>query len=67
MTADNLSYESVFRCLKTELTPLLRDERDILENYVVRYGIKGSEWLKERWQLGFENEDTSEKEDIRCV
>lgn len=64
MTADNLSYESVFRCLKTELTPLLRDERDILENYVVRYGIKGSEWLKERWQLGFENEDTSEKEDI---
>lgn len=63
MTADNLSYESVFRCLKTELTPLSRDERDILENYVVRYGIKGREWLKERWQTGFENEETSEKED----
>ncbi len=63
MTASDLSYESVFRCLKTELTPLLREERDILENYVVRYGIKGKEWLKERWQLGFENEETSEKED----
>ena len=64
MTAADLSYESVFRCLKTELTPLSRDERDILENYVVRYGIKGREWLSERWQLGFEKEETTEKEDM---
>ena len=64
MTAGDLSYESVFRCLKTELTPLPRSERDILENYVVRYGIKGKEWLKERWQLGFENDENSDREDL---
>ena len=42
LTANNISYESMFRCLKTELTTVSRDDRDILENYVVKYGIKGS-------------------------
>lgn len=63
MTADNLSYESIFRCLKTELTPLERDDRDKLENYVLRYGIKGDTWTDAHWQWGFEKEETTEKED----
>lgn len=63
MTACDLSFESVFRCLKTELTGITRDERDILENYVIRYGIKGSTWINERWQMGFENESDTAAED----
>lgn len=63
MTADRISYESIFRCLKTELTPLKRDDRDILENYVLRYGIKGDTWIDTHWQWGFEDELTTEKED----
>lgn len=63
MTADDISYESMFRCLKTELTGLTRDERDLLENYVIKYGIKGKTWIGERWQWGFENDPTPERED----
>ena len=58
LTANNISYESMFRCLKTELTTVSRDDRDILENYVVKYGIIGSEWLEERWKRGFDNDET---------
>lgn len=63
MTADNISYESIFRCLKTELTSLKRDDRDVLENYVLKYGIKGDTWINSHWRWGFENESTTEKED----
>ena len=59
----NISYESMFRCLKTELTPITRDDRDLLENYVIRYGIKGETWINVRWQWGFEHEESAEKED----
>ncbi|MDU1349794.1 helicase-exonuclease AddAB subunit AddB [uncultured Clostridium sp.] len=37
----NFSYESVFRYLKSGLLDLTYDEIDILENYVLAYGIKG--------------------------
>lgn len=63
MAEDDLSYESVFRCLKTELTDISRFDRDLLENYVIRFGIKGKTWLDERWQWGFGKEDTAEAED----
>lgn len=50
------SYESVFRFLKTGMTELVHDDIDILENYVLAYGIKGSRWAQERWEYGFDNE-----------
>lgn len=51
-------YEAVFRAVKTEmLFPLtdqlesLREDMDLLENYVLSYGIQGSKWTKdERWR-----------------
>lgn len=44
------SYEPVFRCLKTDLLPVTRDEVDILENYCLEFGIRGSRWTKpEDW------------------
>jgi ATP-dependent helicase/nuclease subunit B len=50
-------YESVFRCVKTDLIfPLeedegaIREEFDLLENYVLAYGIQGFRWKdKSRW------------------
>ncbi|MBS4172006.1 helicase-exonuclease AddAB subunit AddB [Bacillus sp. FJAT-49736] len=53
----NWRYESVFRAVKTDLLfPLegnhreLREKMDRLENYVLAYGIKGSQWIsKDRW------------------
>ncbi len=44
---DNFPYEPVFRCLKTDLFPLERDSVDILENYVLATGMRGSNrWLE---------------------
>ena len=46
---ENFLYEPVFRCLKTDLFPCQRDAIDILENYVLATGIRGSHrWLDER-------------------
>lgn len=50
-------YESVFRAVKTEfLFPLkanranMRERMDVLENYVLAYGIQGARWTsKEPW------------------
>ncbi len=37
-------YESVFRFLKTDLSPVSREEVDELENYVLAHGIQGDRW-----------------------
>ncbi|MCI7814521.1 MAG: helicase-exonuclease AddAB subunit AddB [Lachnospiraceae bacterium] len=47
----NYQYESVFRCLRTGLCALEREEIDRLENYVLALGIRGfsawdGEWTK---------------------
>lgn len=45
------SFDPVFRFLKTDLTPLSREEVDLLENYVLAHGIRGSRWNDERpWE-----------------
>ena len=41
------SYESVFRYLKTGLTDIETEEIDIIENYVLAAGIRGSRWTKD--------------------
>jgi len=59
-------YEDVFRYLKTGLTDLTDAERDLLENYVITWEIRGSRWTqKEDWSmhpdgygLTFREEDT---------
>ena len=46
------SYEPLFRCLKTDLLPLSRRETDLLENYCLEHGIRGSRWTDSRpWQF----------------
>lgn len=57
--AHNWQYETVFRCVKTDLLfdwqneeqlNSLREEFDQLENHVLAYGINGSRWTKpESW------------------
>lgn len=45
------AYDPVFRFLKTDLTPLSREEVDLLENYVLAHGIRGSRWTDGRpWE-----------------
>lgn len=72
----NWRYEPVFRGIKTELLfplgqniDMLREQMDLLENYVLAFGIKGDKWTKrERWKyrrirgLELENVAQTDKE-----
>lgn len=40
-------YEDMFRWLKTGLAGLSDEECDLLENYVIRWEIRGSMWVKD--------------------
>lgn len=51
--AGNWPTDAVFRFLKTDLTPVSRDEVDLLENFCLAYGIRGHMWLAEKpWGAG---------------
>jgi ATP-dependent helicase/nuclease subunit B len=51
------SYESVFRFLKTDMTGIPMEDIDLLENYVLEYGVKGRQWQLEEWKHGDGLED----------
>lgn len=46
VTAGGYRYDDVFRYLKTGLTGLSREDIDLLENYVLKWDIKGSRWAQ---------------------
>lgn len=68
-------YDSVFRCLKTGFFLPNSEELDLLENYVLEFGIKGSKkWLQEkdwdffrRYALDEDDPSDEEKERIKKV
>ncbi len=48
--AGGYRYDDVFRYLKTGLTDLDQEDIDLLENYVLKWDIKGSRWTqKKEW------------------
>ena len=57
----NYSYESMFEYLKTDLTNIHDiDDINVIENYVLKYGIRGSDW-KNVWDT---DDDDIEKINI---
>ncbi|MCR5439895.1 MAG: helicase-exonuclease AddAB subunit AddB [Selenomonas sp.] len=57
-------YETVFRCLRTGFFPLVREDIDKLENYVLEFGIRGRKrWAQEEpwnWHRRYALEDDEE-------
>lgn len=45
--AQNWSYESVFNYLKIGLLDIDKEKIYLLENYCIKWGIKGNKWMKE--------------------
>lgn len=43
----DFTYEDMFRFLKTGMAGISTEECDILENYVIRWDISGTMWLRE--------------------
>lgn len=45
-------YEELFRYLKTGLTGISDEERDLLENYALTWDLKGSGWTRQKsWNM----------------
>lgn len=45
-------YEELFRYLKTGLTGITDEERDLLENYALTWDLKGSAWTRKKpWDM----------------
>ena len=45
--AGDYAVEDMLRCLKTGLTGLSDEERDLLENYVLTWNIRGGRWTQD--------------------
>lgn len=61
-------YEDVFRCLKTGLAGLTAEECDLLENYVIKWDIRGAMWTRETaWTAHPEGYGADWKEQHRAV
>ncbi len=63
------NYESVFSYLKTGFSSISDEETDLLENYIIRTGIRGSNWKSDKpWKYspkGFDEQTLDKIEDIR--
>lgn len=57
----NWSYEAVFNYLKTGFVNIEKEEIFKLENYCIRWGIKGNKWYKEDWNYVGKDEYTEEE------
>lgn len=51
----DFSYESVFRCLKSGIRLIDREETDELENYVLAMGIRGNKRWQQEWYKEYKN------------
>ena len=50
--AEDYPYEELFRYLKTGLTGVTDEERDLLENYALTWDLKGSAWTRKKpWDM----------------
>ncbi|MDO4343231.1 MAG: helicase-exonuclease AddAB subunit AddB [Eubacteriales bacterium] len=69
MVQQNFTGTSVFRCLRTGLCQMEREQIDLLENYVLAAGIRGlSQWEKEfeRCPQSFSTQDLERCNELRA-
>ena len=63
----DFKYDAMFAYLKSGLTQLTTEEIDILENYVLAYGIKGYKWKQDYWDYGLVREGAEAIEAINTL
>ncbi|MDF2542645.1 MAG: addB [Herbinix sp.] len=64
---EDYSYESVFRYLRTGLTTISTEEIDMLENYVIAMGIRGSKRWKEPFTRSYRTREVLDLERLNEV
>ncbi|WP_410497062.1 exodeoxyribonuclease V subunit gamma [Cellulosilyticum sp. ST5] len=61
----NYSYKSIMGLLRTQILPISIEEIDLLENYLLAYGIKGKKKWAQPW--GFDQKDEEKQERINIT
>lgn len=56
----NWSYEALFQFIKTGFLDIDIDEIFKLENYCIKWGIKGNKWYKDDWNYGITDDNKEE-------
>lgn len=67
MIADNFSYESVFRYLKSNMTSISRSDVDLLENYCLAVGIRGQKQWEKLWVRSMKKEEPLNLEKMNAL
>ena len=65
--AEDFSYESVFRYLKTGLTDICQEDIDYFENYILATGIRGSKRYAEPFARHYRRKETVDLERINGI
>lgn len=66
--AGGYAYDDMFRYLKTGLTPIAREDCDLLENYVLKWDISGRKWAeKESWAMHPRGYDLDWRDEDRAL
>lgn len=61
---EDLSYEAVFRLLRSGMAGILPEETDLLENYVIARGIRGISGWKKEWKYPLKGMTEEELEEL---
>ncbi|MGB4661079.1 MAG: PD-(D/E)XK nuclease family protein, partial [Mobilitalea sp.] len=67
IVSEDYSYEGIFRYLRTGLTKLKEDEIDLLENYVLATGIRGSKRWKELFTRRYKSREMVDLEQMNEI
>ncbi len=59
--AKNWSYEAMFGLIKTGFFELDNYDISLLENYCIKWGIKGSKWYAKEWKFYDETDEEKQK------
>jgi len=63
--AKNWSYEAVFSYLKTGMSNIEYDDIYLLENYCIKYGVRGNKWYKEEFKIASTDEELIKLNELR--
>ncbi len=65
---NGFSHSDIFSFLKTDLTPIERDEIDLLENYCFAFGVTGSDWTNgQEWHFAGEDNEHFDEERVNRI
>lgn len=63
--AKSWSYEAMFNYIKTGLCDIKLEDIFFLENYCIKWGIKGSKWYKEDWKIANSDDELKRANELR--